>query len=73
MEEKTENTPTPQYSLLFTLKAWLVNENTSTSKRQWRMRLQNIRSGEVFYCNDDRALFSLLDELLIKQENLDEQ
>ena len=71
MEEKPENTPTLQYSLLFTLKAWQVGENTS--KRRWRMRLQNIRSGEVFYCNDDRALFSLLDELLIKQENLDEQ
>lgn len=71
MEEKIENTPTPQPSLLFTLKAWQVGENTS--KRRWRMRLQNIRNGEVFYCNDDRALFSLLDELLIKQENLDEQ
>jgi hypothetical protein len=69
MEEKEENNSTPAKTVLFTLRAWLVNENTS--EPHWRVRLQNVASGEVFYCNDGQTLISLLNELLIKTKKMD--
>ena len=64
MEEKTENTLSPQRAVLFTLKIWLIDENVSEPR--WRVRLQNIQTGEVHYCSDGTQLIALLDELLIE-------
>lgn len=51
-------------SLLFTLRLWSVNEDPRAP--YWRARLQNIRTGEVYYCGDGRSLITLLDELLLE-------
>ncbi len=51
-------------ALLFTLRIWSMDENTHAPR--WRVRLQNVQSGEVHYCSDGKALIALLDELLIE-------
>ncbi len=51
-------------SLLFTLRLWSANENTHAP--QWRVRLQNVNTGEVHFCGDGKLLISLLDELLLE-------
>jgi hypothetical protein len=51
-------------SLLFTLRLWSANENMHAP--QWRVRLQNVNTGEVYYCGDGKSLLNLLDELLLE-------
>ena len=51
-------------ALLFTLRVWRVNGNAHAL--EWRVRLQNVHSGEVHYCNNGKALIALLDELLLE-------
>jgi|GEM_PF-715772 len=50
-------------SLLFTLRLWSADENTHAP--QWRVRLQNVHTGEVHYCGDGKSLITLLDDLLL--------
>lgn len=54
-------------SLLFTLRLWSANENTYAP--QWRVRLQNVNTGEVYYCGDGKSLVTLLDNLLLEYIN----
>lgn len=54
-------------SLLFTLRLWSAHENTHAP--QWRVRLQNVNTGEVYYCGDGKSLINLLDELLLEHIN----
>ncbi|HNF94573.1 MAG TPA: hypothetical protein PLQ75_07995 [Anaerolineales bacterium] len=49
-------------SLLFTLRLWSADENTHAP--QWRVRLQNVHTGEVHYCGDGKSLTTLLDDIL---------
>ncbi|HNM37457.1 MAG TPA: hypothetical protein PKI33_10345 [Anaerolineales bacterium] len=49
-------------SLLFTLRLWSADENTHAP--QWRVRLQNVHTGEVHYCGDGKSLNTLLDDIL---------
>ena len=50
-------------SLVFTLRLWSANDNTHAP--QWRVRLQNVSTGEVHYCVDGKSLIDLLDQLLL--------
>lgn len=54
----------PLKALLFTLRVWSINEDAHAPL--WRVRLQNVQSGEVHYCNDGKALIALLDELILE-------
>jgi hypothetical protein len=49
-------------ALLLTLRIWNVNDDGRAP--QWRVRLQNVRSGEVRYSGYGNALLHLLDEIL---------
>lgn len=62
--EGDENVARAPKSLLFTLRLWGANEKAHAP--QWRVRLQNTHTGEVYYCGDARSLTTLLDELLIE-------
>ncbi len=54
-------------ALLFTLRIWNVNDDPRAL--QWRVRLQNVQSGEVHYCSDGKALITLLAEILLESLN----
>lgn len=62
--EGDDNAARATKSLLFTLRLWSANEKARAP--QWRVRLQNTHTGEVYYCGDARSLTALLDELLIE-------
>ncbi|GIK11179.1 MAG TPA: hypothetical protein PKC99_18105 [Anaerolineales bacterium] len=47
---------------LFTLRIWAVNEGATAPK--WRSRLQDVRSGEVVFCENLPDLLSHIEEAL---------
>lgn len=63
---RVEGNPAGARTHLFTLRIWAVNEGTGAPK--WRSRLQNIRSGEVFFCENLSDLLSHIEETLCEQD-----
>lgn len=49
---------------LFTLRIWIVNGDANAF--QWRGRLQNIQSGEVYFCKDGNTLVKLIENSLLE-------
>jgi len=47
---------------LFTLRIWAVNK--SETEQQWRCRLQNVQSGDVFFCDNLPSLLDRVKEAL---------
>lgn len=60
MSEEPDNTDVQVQ--LFTLRLWLVDQGAD--QPQWRSRLQNVRSGEVFFCDDLPSLMTRIEEAL---------
>lgn len=50
---------------LFTLRIWSVEGD---AERQWRVRLQDVQSGEVNYFKDLKALCAFLDQRLREEQ-----
>ncbi len=57
-----ERNPTDAQAHLFTLRIWSVGEGTAAPK--WRSRLQNVRSGEVVFCENLTDLLRHIKEAL---------
>ncbi len=51
---------------LFSLRVWSVNNKDALP--QWRSRLQNLRSGEVYFCKDLESLMDSLENALDEQQ-----
>ena len=60
MSEEPDNTD--KQAQLFTLRLWSVDQGAD--QPQWRSRLQNVRSGEVFFCDDLPSLMTRIEEAL---------